>query len=150
MIDVSLRISILDLMRKLNEEFGIAFLYITHDLATARYFVREGRIAVMYLGQLVEMGNLGEVISKPRHPYLQALLSAVPVPDPKKARTKRPLPLRSLEFPDPSKPPSGCRFHPRCPYAKDICSQKVPVLRSLDGRLVACHLAEEIPEWHLL
>jgi len=150
MIDVSLRLSILDLMHRLNEEFGIAFLYITHDLATARYFVKGGRIAVMYLGQLVEMGKLGEVIGKPRHPYLQALLSAVPVPDPKKAREKRPLPLKSLEFPDPTKPPSGCRFHPRCPYAEEICAQEVPVLRPLDGRLIACHLAEKIPEWHLL
>jgi peptide/nickel transport system ATP-binding protein len=150
MIDVSLRLSILDLMHKLNEEFGIAFLYITHDLATARYFVKGGRIAVMYLGQMVEMGSLGEVIGRPRHPYLQALLSAVPVPDPKKAREKRPLPLRSLEFPDPANPPSGCRFHPRCPYAEDICTQEVPFLRPMDNRFVACHLAERIPEWHLL
>ncbi len=150
MIDVSLRLSILDLMHRLNERFGIAFLYITHDLATARYFVKGGRIAVMYLGQLVEMGKLGEVIERPRHPYLQALLSAVPVPDPKKAREKRPLPLKSLEFPDPTKPPSGCRFHPRCPYAEEICTREVPALRPLDGRLIACHLAERIPEWRPL
>jgi len=150
MIDVSLRLSILDLMHRLNEKFGIAFLYITHDLATARYFVKGGRIAVMYLGQMVETGRLSEVLQKPCHPYLQALLSAVPVPDPKKAREKRPLPLRSLEFPDPTKPPSGCRFHPRCPYAEDICTREIPALRSLDGRLIACHLAEKIPEWHLL
>jgi peptide/nickel transport system ATP-binding protein len=150
MIDVSLRLSILDLMHTLNEKFGIAFLYITHDLATARYFVKGGRIAVMYLGQVVETGRLGEVIGKPRHPYLQALLSAVPVPDPKKAREKRPLPLRSLELPDPTKPPSGCRFHPRCPYTEEICAQEIPTLRPLDGRQIACHLAERIPEWHLL
>jgi len=150
MIDVSLRLSILDLMHRLNEEFGIAFLYITHDLATARYFVKGGRIAVMYLGQLVETGKLGQVLEKPRHPYLQALLSAVPVPDPRKAREKRPLPLRSLELPDPTNPPSGCRFHPRCPYAEEICAQEIPALRPLDGRFIACHLAERIPEWHLL
>ncbi len=150
MIDVSLRLSILDLMHTLNEKFGIAFLYITHDLATARYFVKGGRIAVMYLGQVVETGRLGEVIGKPRHPYLQALLSAVPVPDPKKAREKRPLPLRSLELPDPTKPPTGCRFHPRCPYTEEICAQEIPTLRPLDGRQIACHLAERIPEWHLL
>lgn len=150
MIDVSLRLSILDLMHRLNEEFGIAFLYITHDLATARYFVKGGQITVMYLGQMVETGKLEEILQKPCHPYLQALLSAVPVPDPKKAREKRPLPLRSLEFPDPTKPPSGCRFHPRCPYAEDICAQEIPALRPLDGRLIACHLAEKIPEWHLL
>ncbi len=150
MIDVSLRLSILDLMHRLNEEFGIAFLYITHDLATARYFIKEGRIAVMYLGQIVETGKLGEVIGGPRHPYLQALLSAVPVPDPRRAREKRPFPLRSFDFPDPTRPPSGCRFHPRCPYAEDLCTREIPVLRPLDGRLIACHLAERIPEWHLL
>ena len=104
----------------------------------------------MYLEQLVETGNLGEVVGKPHHPYLQALLSAVPVPDPKKAREKRPPALRSLDFPDPTNPPAGCRFHPRCPYAEDICTQEVPALRPLDGRLIACHLAERIPEWHLL
>ena len=151
MVDVSLRLSILDLMHRLNEEFGIAFLYITHDLATARYFVKGGRIAVMYLGQMVETGGLGEVIETPRHPYLQALLSAVPVPDPKKAREKRLLPLKSLELPDPANPPSGCRFHPRCPYAEEVCAQAVPGLREMgDGRQIACHLVERIPEWHLL
>ena len=149
MVDVSLRLSILDLMHRLNEEFGIAFLYITHDLATARYFVKGGRIGVMYLGQLVETGGLGEVIETPRHPYLQALLSAVPVPDPKKAREKMVLPLKSLELPDPANPPSGCRFHPRCPYAEEICAQEVPVLTLLDGRFIACHLVERIPEWRL-
>ena len=150
MIDVSLRLFILDLMHTLNEKFGIAFLYITHDLATARYFVREGQIATMYLGQLVETGQLSEVLQRPRHPYLQALLSAVPVPDPKTARRKKPLPLRSLDFPDPTNPPSGCRFHPRCPYAEEICSQEIPSLRPMDNRFIACHLAEKIPEWHLL
>ncbi len=150
MVDVSLRLSLLDLMHELNQEFGIAFLYITHDLATARYFVKGGRIAVMYLGQLVEMGRLGEIVARPRHPYLQALLSAVPVPDPRLARTKRPLPLRSIEFPDPTKPPGGCRFHPRCPYAEEICAREIPALRPLNGSFVACHMAERIPEWHLL
>jgi len=150
MIDVSLRLFILDLMHSLNERFGIAFLYITHDLATARYFVKEGKIATMYLGQLVETGQLSEVLKRPRHPYLQALLSAVPVPDPKTARQKKPLPLRSLEFPDPANPPSGCRFHPRCPYAEEVCAQEIPAIRPLDGRFIACHLAEKIPEWHLL
>ena len=148
MIDVSLRLSILDLMRSLNEKFGIAFLYITHDLATARYFVRTGRIAVMYLGQMVEVGNLQSVLSRPRHPYLQALLSAVPVPDPRRARSAKPLPLRSLDLPDPTKPPSGCRFHPRCPYAEDICAAEDPPLKSLTNEhRVACHLVEKIPQW---
>lgn len=148
MIDVSLRLAILDLMRSLNERFGIAFLYITHDLATARYFVRHGRIAVMYLGQLVEVGHLQEVIARPRHPYLQALLSAVPVPDPRVARAKKPLPLRSLDLPDPTRPPSGCRFHPRCPYAEAVCEVEEPPLAEVaDGRRVACHLVDQVPEW---
>ncbi|HIC90005.1 MAG TPA: ABC transporter ATP-binding protein, partial [Anaerolineae bacterium] len=151
MIDVSLRLAVLELMHSLNERFHIAFLYITHDLATARYFAREGRMAVMYLGQIVETGKIGDLVEKPRHPYLQALLSAVPVPDPRKAREKKPLPLRSLDFPDPTKPPSGCRFHPRCPYAEDICAQGIPPLREIgNGRQVACHLAERIPVWHLV
>ncbi len=150
MIDVSLRLSILDLMRSLNEQFGIAFLYITHDLATARYFVRTGRIAVMYLGQMVEVGDLQDVLHRPRHPYLQALLSAVPVPDPRRARKAKPLPLRSLDLPDPTQPPSGCRFHPRCPYAEAVCSAENPPLRSLGGQhRVACHIVEKVPEWAL-
>ncbi len=148
MIDVSLRLSILDLMRSLNEKFGITFLYITHDLATARYFVQNGRIAVMYLGQLVEQGNLQRVLETPRHPYLQALLSAVPVPDPEKARHGKPLPLRSLDLPDPTRPPSGCRFHPRCPYAEEICAREDPPLRLLEGdHYASCHLIERIPVW---
>jgi len=150
MIDVSLRLSVLDLMLRMNKELGTAFLYITHDLATARYIGREGWIAVMYLGMIVETGEFEEVFQKPRHPYLQALLSAAPVPDPKIAKRKRPLPLKSLEIPSAENPPSGCRFHPRCPYAEDICAQEIPALRSLDNRLIACHLAERIPEWHLL
>ncbi len=152
MIDVSLRLSILDLMRSLNERFGIAFLYITHDLATARYFVRSGRIAVMYLGQVVETGRLQDVLQQPRHPYLQALLSAVPVPDPRRARQAKPLPLRSLDLPDPTRPPSGCRFHPRCPYAEDVCAADIPRLEAVagdTGHRVACHLVEQIPPWVL-
>lgn len=148
MVDVSLRLSLLDLMAQLNREMGIAFLYITHDLATARYLARAGTLAVMYLGKLVETGPLGDVLAAPRHPYLQVLLSAVPVPDPRLARARRQLPLRSLEMPDATQPPPGCRFHPRCPYAETICEQEIPLLRELtDSHLVACHFAEEIPVW---
>jgi peptide/nickel transport system ATP-binding protein len=130
-VDASLRISVLDVMRKLNKELGIAFLYITHDLATARYFSRKGRIAVMYIGQIVETGEMNELIEEPRHPYLQALLSAIPVPDPKLAKKKRLLPLKSLDLPSAAYPPSGCRFHPRCPYAEQICSKEIPQLKSI-------------------
>lgn len=148
MVDVSLRLSLLDLMGRMNRDTGVAFLYITHDLATARYLAGHGRLAVMYLGKLVELGPVEEVISQPRHPYLQALLSAVPVPDPRMARQQHLLPLKSLEMPDPTKPPAGCRFHPRCPYATDLCEQRSPELTSLGGsHLVACHHEERIPAW---
>lgn len=148
MVDVSLRLALLDLMARLNQELGIAFIYITHDLATARYFARQGRIVVMYLGQVVETGALGRVVHRPRHPYLQALLSAVPIPDPDLTRQYNQLPLRSMDLPDPSNAPSGCRFHPRCPYWEQICEEKDPKLEDIgDGHLVACHFKEDIPVW---
>jgi len=149
-VDASLRISVLDVMRRLNKELNIAFLYITHDLATARYFSRKGRMAVMYIGQIVETGGINELIEEPKHPYLQALLSAIPVPDPKLAKKKRLLPLKSLDLPSAGHPPSGCRFHPRCPYAKEICEREAPELKDLGNEhRVACHLVEEIPKWAL-
>ncbi|NLO83094.1 MAG: ABC transporter ATP-binding protein [Clostridiales bacterium] len=147
MVDVSLRISLLDLMADMNKKFNIAFIYITHDLATARYIASNGRIAVMYLGKIVEVGNLEQILSRPRHPYLQALLSAVPIPNPRVARNAKPLPLKSPDMPDPANPPAGCRFNPRCPYAEEICTQKEPVLNELDGEMVACHMIERIPDW---
>jgi len=147
MVDVSLRISLLDLMADMNSKFNVAFIYITHDLATARYIATHGRIAVMYLGKIVETGNLNKVLAEPRHPYLQALLSAVPIPDPKIARAMKPLPLRSLDMPDPADPPQGCRFNPRCPYAEAICEREEPPLIQLGDELVACHLVEKIPKW---
>lgn len=150
MVDASLRLSILDLMMKLNKELGIAFLYITHDLATARYIARRGRIAVMYLGRIVETGVLEEVFERPLHPYLQALLAAAPIPDPRVAKKRKALPLRSVEIAGANAIPSGCAFHPRCPYAEEICSKEIPQLVDhKDGHSVACHLAEEIPEWRL-
>lgn len=149
MIDVSLRISILNLMSRLNRENGIAFLYITHDLATARYISREGNIGVLYLGELVEIGSVHTVIEKPKHPYLQALLAAVPVPDPKIAKKKRQAMLKDVEVPNIMSPPSGCRFHPRCIHAKARCAVEIPRLRDVDGRSVACHFAEEVPPFTL-
>lgn len=147
MVDVSLRISLLDLMSEMNRRFNIAFIYITHDLATARYIASHGRIAVMYPGKVVETGNLNTVLSNPRHPYLQALLAAVPIPDPRVARNMKDLPLKSLDMPDPTDPPPGCRFHPRCLYAQERCSQEEPLLAALDGEMVACHYAESVPQW---
>jgi len=148
MVDVSLRLALLNLMARMNRDMGVAFAYITHDLATARYLAGKGRIVVMYLGGMVELGPLGDVLERPRHPYLQALLSAVPVPDPLLARARKMLPLRSLEMPDPTNPPPGCRFHPRCPYAEGLCGETVPGLQPEgNGCMVACHLKERIPLW---
>ncbi len=135
-VDATLRLAILDLMRRLNGE-GIAFLYITHDLATARYLGRGGRMLVMYLGQVIETGPVEKLLDNPLHPYLQALLAALPPLDPRPAREAKPLPLRSLDMPDPTSPPSGCSFHPRCPYARERCSQEMPRLRKLQGEQVA-------------
>ncbi len=150
MIDVSLRISILNLMSKLNRESGIAFLYITHDLATARYIGRDGNIGVLYLGELVTLGPVQEVIDHPAHPYLQALLAAVPVPDPRVARRQRKVMLKDVEVPDITNPPSGCRFHPRCIHADERCAAKTPALRALGETRVACHRAEELPAFQLV
>ena len=151
-VDASLRLAILDLMRKLNSEMGLAFLYITHDLATARYIGKGGKIIVMYLGNIVEQGAVSEVIDNPRHPYLQALLSALPPPDPKKARIHKDLPLKSLDLPDPTNPPSGCPFHPRCPYSDMKCLEEKPDLKQVSNgpanHFAACHYEKEvIPKW---
>lgn len=149
MIDVSLRISILNLMSKLNKTLNIAFVYITHDFGTARYIARDGNIGVMYLGKLVEYGNVQEVLEKPSHPYLQALLTAVPIPDPVIAKKKRELPLKSIDMPSAANPPSGCRFHPRCPYQTVLCTKEEPILRKNKNGLCACHRTDDIPMWSL-
>lgn len=149
MVDVSLRLSILNLMTTLNKKLGIAFVYITHDLATARFIAQNGRLAVMYLGRIVELSSVGKILENPQHPYLQALLTAVPIPDPKIAKAKNELPLKGLEVPSLVNPPAGCSFHPRCPYATEYCSEELPLLREVEHGEVACHYAERIPKWHL-
>lgn len=140
MADVSVRSLLLDLMKELRKEFDLTYLFITHDLATAKYIC--DRIGVMYLGKLVEVGDLREVYGHALHPYTRALLAAVPVPDPKE---RRHTPLPEGEIPSAINPPSGCRFHPRCPVARlPHCSQEEPELRELrPGHLVACHYAED-------
>ena len=140
MLDASLRIEILNLLLDLKDKLKTAYLFITHDFAIARYFARNGRIAVMYLGNIVEVGRTEEIIQKPIHPYTQALLAAVPVPDPKIARSREPPKLKSLEVPSLINPPSGCKFHTRCPYAEKICSEKAPELKEVKGRMIACHM----------
>jgi peptide/nickel transport system ATP-binding protein len=140
MADVSVRAVLLDLMMKLKEEFDLTYLFITHDLATAKYVC--DRIAIMYLGEIIEIGTLTEIYEHPQHPYTRALLDAVPVPDPLHRRLK---PLPPGEIPNPINPPPGCRFHPRCPIAVEgVCNvdapQLIQVVGDSDDHLAACHL----------
>lgn len=136
MIDVSLRTTLIDLMLNLRKELGLTYLFITHDLAVAKYI--SARIAIMYLGKIVEIGDKEELFSNPLHPYAQALLSAIPVPNPE--RKRKIIELKG-EVPSAINIPPGCRFHPRCPKAFDKCPIEEPVLVNV-GRhhLVACHL----------
>ena len=134
MLDVSIRADILNLLRQLRDEHGITILYITHDLATAAHFT--DRLAVMYLGKIVEIGPTKTVLSDPGHPYTQALLSVIPIPNPRRRRKRM---ILVGETPNPIDLPSGCRFHPRCPVASDRCSQIEPQLRSVGlDHQVAC------------
>jgi peptide/nickel transport system ATP-binding protein len=134
MADVSVRAMILELMVRLKEEFDLTYLFITHDLATCKYIC--DRLAVMYLGRIVEIGPLKEVFKTPVHPYTSTLLAAVPVPDPRYRRTH---PIPKGEIPSPINPPPGCRFHPRCPSAKSICSVHEPDLVEIGSdHWVAC------------
>jgi len=136
MIDVSLRTTLIDLMLDLRKELGLTYLFITHDLAVAKYI--SDRIAIMYLGKIVEMGDKDDIFSEPSHPYTQALLSAVPVPDPE--RKRKTIELKG-EVPSAINIPSGCRFHPRCPQAFEKCLIEEPALRDVGkNHTVACHL----------
>ncbi|WZL77909.1 ABC transporter ATP-binding protein [Eubacteriales bacterium mix99] len=148
MIDVSLRVSVLNLLAKLNQEDNIAIAYITHDLATARYVGQNGRIEVMYMGEIVESGRLQEVLSHPKHPYLRALLNAVPIPDPKIARQPRETSIKTMEEIEGTIP-SGCRFHNRCRYCKEICKEKKPAMEQHGSSMVACHRTAELPPFTL-
>jgi len=139
MADVSVRSLLLDLMVQLKEEFNLTYMFITHDLATAKYIC--DKIAILYLGKIAEIGDLRDLYSAPLHPYTQALMAAVPVPNPHDRRTT---PMPEGEIPNPIHPPSGCRFHPRCPFAKSDCSQVEPELREIMPKhFVACHYAED-------
>ncbi|HET6823466.1 MAG TPA: ABC transporter ATP-binding protein [Anaerolineales bacterium] len=142
MVDVSIRISLLNMFARLKDEMGVGVLLITHDLALAKYFAWEGRIGVMYLGRLVEIGPAREVVEHPQHPYTQVLLSAIPEADPEATRAKQPIQLRSADMPSLLRLPSGCTFHPRCPvFAGEVCEKIVPPLKKADwGSEAACHL----------
>ncbi len=140
MADVSVRALLLDLMMKLKDEFDLTYLFITHDLATAKYVCN--RIAIMYLGKLCEVGPLADVYQTVLHPYTRALLEAVPVPDPTHRRTE---PMPPGEIPNAISPPPGCHFHPRCPMARPNCSVDEPLLRELRPQhFTACHYAEDL------
>ena len=139
-LDASVQAQILNLLMDLQTKHGLSYLIITHNISVAEYL--SDKIYVMYAGKIVEYGSTESVIAKPRHPYTIALLSSTPVPDPK---TRNLLNVEIVgEPPSSIKPPSGCRFHPRCPYAEEICQTKEPVLDVLtDDRLVACHFVNK-------
>jgi peptide/nickel transport system ATP-binding protein len=140
MLDVSIRAEVLNLMVDLKEKLGVAFLYITHDLALARHTC--DKVAIMYLGKIMERGPVEEVIFEPLHPYTQALIEAVPMPDPESTRIEVRI---KGEIPSPVNPPSGCRFHTRCPaFIGDICRKVEPPLVEIEkDHYVACHLHTE-------
>ena len=140
MLDVSIRAGIMNLMLNLRQQYEIPFMFISHDVSVTRYMSH--RIAVMYLGNIVELANAEEVIKNPMHPYTEALLSAVPVPDPKAKHGRVEI---KGELPSPINVPSGCTFHPRCLYRREICREVKPVLREVvPGHWVQCHFAGEI------
>jgi len=125
-------------MQDLQKEFKLTYLFISHDLAVIRHIC--DRIAVMYLGKIVEIANNDDLYNSPLHPYTQALLSAIPIPDPEVAEKRKKIVLTG-DVPSSVNPPSGCRFHPRCPSVMDICSKEEPILKEINpGHFVACHL----------
>jgi peptide/nickel transport system ATP-binding protein len=141
MVDVSIRVSLLKMMHRLRDEYGISIVFITHDLALAKYFAWEGRIAVMYLGRIVEVGPTPDIIGNPAHPYTRALIAAIPEADPQITRNKRRMELRSEDIPSLLEIPAGCAFHPRCPFfVPGLCDAEMPTLEAAPGRnqLVAC------------
>jgi len=142
-LDVSIQAQMVNLLEELQEEFDLTYLFIAHDLAVVRHI--SDRIAVMYLGRIVEVASADELYASPLHPYTIALLSAVPIPDPEIESSRESILLKG-DLPSPANPPPGCRFHTRCPFRQpERCDTEVPELRLLsDGHLAACHYAEEI------
>jgi len=142
-LDVSVQAQIINLMVRLQRRFRFSYIIISHDLSVIRHVSH--RVAVMYLGQIVEMSAADALYESPRHPYTMALLSAVPVADPRRKRKRI---ILSGDVPSPLNPPQGCRFHPRCPQRMSVCEQEVPVMRRVaDDHLAACHLHRDGPEW---
>jgi peptide/nickel transport system ATP-binding protein len=136
MVDVSIKAQLLELMLDLKKDLNLTYLFISHDLATARHVC--DRIAIMYLGRVIELGNRNQVYEKPLHPYTVGLIGAIPVPDPKARRSEA---IPPGEIPSPINPPSGCRFHPRCPKCMEKCKTEDPEFREVEtDHSVACHL----------
>lgn len=138
-LDVSIQAQVLNLMQDLQKEFDLTYIFIAHDLGVVRHI--SDRVGVMYLGKIVELSNSEDLYAEPLHPYTQALLSAVPVPDPDFEKKEI---LLEGDIPNPANPPTGCTFHTRCPYKMDVCVTTVPQLQEMDnGHSVACHLYDE-------
>ncbi|MGZ5032754.1 MAG: ABC transporter ATP-binding protein [Usitatibacter sp.] len=140
-LDVSVQAQVVNLLMDLQEEFGLSYLFVAHDLAVVEHISH--RVAVMYLGRIVELADTASIFERPQHPYTVALLSAVPVPDPTSPRKRI---ILSGDVPSPVNPPPGCRFHTRCPHAFDRCRVEVPpMLEVAPGHFAACHLREGVP-----
>jgi peptide/nickel transport system ATP-binding protein len=150
-LDVSLRVEMMDLMLELQDEFNTSFLFISHDLSNARYFAgnADGRIGIMYLGEIVEVGPAERIISDPRHPYTKVLRWATPDLNPNTTEQGERPPVRKIDIPDPIDPPSGCRFHTRCPEAREACKTERPNFLSIDGteQRAACFREQEDHEY---
>jgi peptide/nickel transport system ATP-binding protein len=141
-LDVSIRAQILNLLEYLQAELGLTYLFISHDLSVVRYLC--DKVVVMYVGKVVEVAEALDLYSEPKHPYTEALLSSVPLPQPIGREERKRIPLQG-EIADPANPPTGCYFHPRCRFAKQICREQVPELRTIkQGHQAACHFAEEL------
>ena len=141
-LDVSIQAQVINMFDELQDEMNLTYLFIAHDLLVVRHI--SDRIAVMYLGKMVELADADEIYNRPLHPYSKSLISAVPIPDPKIARANKRIVL-SGDIPSPLNAPSGCPFHTRCPYATDICSQFMPEFEEIEkGHFIACHRAKEI------
>ena len=138
-LDVSIQAQVLNILRELQQNFGLTYLFIAHNLAVVEHI--SDRVAVMYLGKMVELADRKELFSTPLHPYTRALMSAIPIPNP---RIKRERIILEGDVPSPLNPPSGCRFHPRCPFAEERCSVEEPAFREIKPRhWAACHFAED-------
>ncbi|MCR5501408.1 MAG: ATP-binding cassette domain-containing protein [Lachnospiraceae bacterium] len=141
-LDVSIQAQVINMFDELQDRMNLTYLFIAHDLLVVRHI--SDRIAVMYLGHMVELANADEIYDRPLHPYTKALISAVPVPDPKIAKANKRIELTG-EIPSPLNAPSGCPFHTRCPYATDVCRESMPAFEEIEtGRFVSCHRVREI------